>query len=111
MHRDRAFSDVVGRNKAVSIVLPQSSRPSQLQRPLRRASTSCRTRSMAGTPPFVIYASGVSPPNTGLLFGNETHTSANLSLYTIFKALKIPRAREILVSWSWSSFFVLPPLR
>src|SRR5258708_20809 len=47
-------------------------------KPPRRASSSWRTRSMEGTPPFNMYASGVLPPKMGFVFGNWTQASASL---------------------------------
>ena len=46
--------------------------------PERRASSRRRTVCIAGRPPRIMYASGVSPAKIGLLFGRRTHSSASL---------------------------------
>src|ERR1700674_3749258 len=69
-------------------------------KPLRRASSSWRTRSMEGTPPFNMYASGVSPPKMGFVFGNWTPGSGRLVPLRMLRALKMPTSRDMRVSLS-----------
>src|SRR5262245_54141580 len=63
------FGAVTIGNETMGVVL-MDWRESRLQRLPRRASSNCRTRMSAGTPPRIMYANGVSPSNIGFVSGN-----------------------------------------
>src|SRR5260221_11361159 len=92
-------------NEAVRVVLRNGRsfwehRLGDSYKPPRRASGSWRTRSIEGTPPFNMYASGVLSPKLGFVFGNWTQASASLIPYRMLRALKMPTSRDTRVSLS-----------
>src|SRR5262245_22989893 len=76
---ENAFLAKDARDEPVCVVL-SNRRKRRIQRPPRRASSICRTRIKAGTPPLIIKARGASPPNSGLEFGRVIQASASLRL-------------------------------
>ena len=76
-------------NEAVCVVLAKKAegRRAARHQPARRASTRRRTFCMAGSPPRIMYASGVWPAKIGLPFGSCTHWSARTSECRICSAL------------------------
>ena len=72
--------DVLGWNQPVCIVAGNFGDAWQAYRPPRRASSNCRTLSIAGWPPLIMYANGISPPNMGFSLGSCTQRSASFLL-------------------------------